>query len=163
MQPASRFLVDPTLGRLAKWLRLLGYDAVYVRSGTGSSGSDGPALARRARVEGRILLTRNRRLGTARAGPRTVLVRSNAVTEQLAHVVAECGLEVGAHVFSRCAVCNVPIEMTPAATARESVPPYVWLTHSQFARCPQCGRIYWDGTHRRNMRAVFDRLNGTSS
>ena len=91
-----------------------------------------------------------------------MLIRSDAVSEQLAQVVAECALEVGSCCFSRCALCNVLVEPMAREAARDLVPPYVWRTQSQFVRCPECGRVYWDGTHRRNMRTLFARLNGVA-
>lgn len=127
------------LGRLATWLRLLGYDTVY------SAKANDQELARRARAEDRILLTRDIEL-TRRRGVRCVRIESEQVEEQLAQVFRELHLQRDA-VFSRCPACNAPLQLLDRQQAQGRVPPYVFLTQEQFRRCPQCGRVYWRGTH----------------
>lgn len=131
-------LADAMLGKLARWLRVLGYDAVYMQ------GED-PALAHRARAEDRILLTRDREL-SRRRGLSAVLISSQSLPEQIAQVVTRVGpIPEGAP--ARCMTCNAPLERISVETARASVPPYVAKTQKLFHRCPECGRIYWRGTH----------------
>lgn len=128
------------LGSLARWLRLLGYDAEL---DTVSCDAD---LARRAEREGRWLLTRDRRL--AAAGPRSLLVRSENVDEQLAEVLGRLGLEAGGRGFgTRCAACNGEVEPVPREAVRDLVPGHVWSTAREFRRCTRCGRVYWRGSH----------------
>ncbi len=140
-----RFLADVMLGRLATWLRLLGYDTLYLPD------ADDPELARVARVEDRILLTRDVEL-TRRRGLRFVLIGSEKVEEQLGQLSRELNLTARS-AFSRCARCNLPLQEVDKEAVRDIVPPYVFTTQDQFRRCPQCGRVYWRGTHWAHMVA----------
>ncbi len=138
------------LGRLATWLRLLGYDTSYLPS------ADDHELARVARAEGRILLTRDVEL-TRRRGLRHVLVESERVEEQLLQVFSALRLSAR-QAFSRCAECNVSLSPVSKESVRDSVPPYVWRTHERFLRCPFCSRVYWRGTHWAHMLAQIEDL-----
>jgi hypothetical protein len=133
-----RLLVDAMLGRLARWLRLMGYDAAYWRDG-----SDEELMAA-ARAEGRLIVTRDHALA-GRRGVHALLVPAESLDEQIAEVQAA----LGGHPepFTRCPECNGALAELPHAAARDLVPPYVWHTQSQFRRCPGCGRVYWKGTH----------------
>jgi uncharacterized protein len=134
-----QFLADAMLGRLATWLRLLGYDTVYENNATDAE------LARRARLEQRILLTRDVEL-THRRGVRALLIETDQVESQLEQVIRALNLTVQ-QAFSRCAECNQPLEEATKNSVREQVPPYVFHTQEHFRRCANCGRVYWRGTH----------------
>lgn len=136
------------LGRLATWLRLLGYDTAYLPQ------ADDPELARRARAEDRILLTRDVEL-TRRRGVHSVLVASERVEEQLQQLAQELHL-TARMAFSRCAVCNAPLEEVDKGTVEGAVPPYVFQTQTHFRRCVQCHRVYWRGTHWARMLAQME-------
>ncbi len=145
------------LGRLATWLRLLGYDTAY-RPELDDSG-----LARMARAEGRVLLTRDveltRRRGLANPATsgelRCALIESDRVAEQLEQVFKRFHLHAR-EAFSRCAECNVPLDEVSKESVRGDVPPYVFQTQTRFRRCPQCGRVYWRGTHWARMIAQIE-------
>lgn len=139
-----RLLADGMLGRLARWLRLLGYDTVY------ENHADDLELARRARAEGRILLTRDRALA-ARRGLRALLIESEDVQEQVRQVVETLGPPPNP-ALSRCSVCNTPLEPAAPQQVADRVPPYVLQTQERFGICPECGRVYWAGTHLEHMR-----------
>jgi uncharacterized protein with PIN domain len=127
------------LGRLAKWLRLLGYDTAY------DNAASDPQLARWARVEHRVLLTRDRQLAKRR-GLQTLLIQSEALEEQAREVLQALPLtETGAR--PRCPVCNQVLRPVEATDVHDEVPPYVARTQDDFQRCTGCGRIYWQGTH----------------
>jgi uncharacterized protein with PIN domain len=150
-----RFIADAMLGRLAKWLRALGYDVAYERK------IEDAALLARARAEGRRLLTRDAYLVRRRdLPPGTVLVRSDHLREQLAQVVAELGLSVDRYRFTRCIDCNTPLTAVARDAVRDIVPQYVFETQARFGRCPGCGRVYWPGTHWARMRERLDQLGG---
>lgn len=134
-----RLLADCMLGRLAKWLRLLGYDTAYENDATDHE------LARRSRAEGRVLLTRDRELANRR-GLRTLLIQSQALEEQVQEVEEAFGLPPDP-ALSRCSVCNVVVEQVSPAEVADRVPPYVLETQSEFRLCPGCGRVYWPGSH----------------
>jgi uncharacterized protein with PIN domain len=130
------------LGKLARWLRILGFDAAYERRI-----SDEKLIAL-ARAEGRILLTRDTRLVRRRSLPAHLLVESERAPAQLRQTLEAMGLSVdtGA-LLSRCLVCNVATEEISREEARPEVPPYVFRTQRRFSRCPGCRRIYWRATH----------------
>jgi len=144
------FLADSMLGRLARWLRLLGYDTAY------ENDADDLQLARRARAEGRVLLTRDRALA-ARRGLRTLLVNSELLEEQIAQIRETFG-PPPEPALSRCSVCNAVLEPITPQEAALRVPPYILRTQKQFRACPDCGRVYWEGTHLEEMRRQVDGL-----
>jgi hypothetical protein len=138
-----KFIADCMLGKLAKWLRLIGIDTVYLHD------AEDDELIRRALREDRILLTRDGTLaGRRMLRGRSLFIESEETGKQLRQVIEHFGIgvEAGA-LFTRCIVCNEPIEDLPKASAKGSVPPYVYRTQERFGRCPSCGKIYWRGTH----------------
>ncbi len=139
-----KLLLDGMLGRLAKWLRLLGYDTAYFPD------LDDHELVRLARAKGRVLLTRDRELAHRR-GLNSLLVESDDLEEQLRQVISELHLETD-RPFSRCPVCNTPLQEIEKPLVKSRVPPYVFRTKDHFRLCPKCDRIYWRGTHWANMR-----------
>lgn len=147
-----RFLADCNVGRLARWLRALGYDASY-HAHIGDA-----ELVREAAAESRVLLTRDRDLTKRRVIQtgvvRAILIRDDEVTQQLRQVFAELDLELK-EALTRCIECNAELESRVPATVAERVPPYVRLTQSRYSECPACGRIYWAGTHWQRMREVL--------
>lgn len=145
-----RFLCDAMLGRLAHWLRLLGYDAAYSDAGDHE-------LARQARAEDRILLTQDAQLAHRR-GIRALLITSDAHNDQLRQVVQTFGL-TQSRVFSRCPTCNTPLRGIPRPAVRDRVPPYVFQHHTTFHECPGCGKIYWRGSHWQRIRDQLDGLD----
>jgi len=140
----TTFLADAMLGRLAKWLRILGYDTLY------GVHWDDNELARRSRAEGRVLLTRDGELARRR-GLRVLFIHQQELEPQLAEVLAAYPPPPEG-LFSRCPECNAPLQDVPKEAAREQVPPYVYQTQARFRRCPQCLRLYWQGTHWQRMR-----------
>jgi hypothetical protein len=134
-----RLLADCMLGRLAKWLRILGYDTAYENDATDHE------LARRARAEGRLLLTCDRELA-ARRGLNTLLIRSQQLDDQVQQIQEALG-PPPQPALSRCPVCNVGLEEMSARDAADRVPRFVHETHAEFRHCPGCGRVYWSGSH----------------
>ncbi len=150
-----RFLCDAMLGSLARWLRLLGLDTVF------DAEAPDAELARRAAEEGRWLLTRDREL--AASGPRTMLVRSIDLEDQLVEVLGRLGLEADRKlVGTRCTACNGVLRPVAPETVTDRVPSFVRRTAEEFRECPDCGRIYWKGSHVARIEArivrVADRL-----
>ncbi|MGH7777270.1 MAG: Mut7-C RNAse domain-containing protein [Candidatus Dormibacterales bacterium] len=150
-----RFAADSNVGRLARWLRILGYDASYhphVRDAE---------LVRLALAQGRVLLTRDedlmRRRVIASGQLRAVLVGPDRVGEQLRQVVRSLGLD-GERALTRCLECNVELETRAAAAVAARVPPFVRATQRRYSGCPGCARVYWSGTHWWRMRALIGSL-----
>lgn len=149
----TRFLVDNMLGRLARWMRLLGLDTAWP-----GQVAD-PDLVAQAVAEDRVLLTRDRRLAMRRALRGRVLgIRSEKWREQLAQLLAEIPLTPEIKPLSRCSRCNAALVPAVAADLPCQPPPYVVQTQPAFSRCPNCGRAYWPGTHRGHIAAELARL-----
>src|SRR4051812_3971548 len=153
MEP--RFLADCNVGRLARWLRALGYDASY-HAQIGDA-----ELVREAAAEGRVVLTRDRDLTKRRVIQsglvRAILIRDDDVTGQLRQVFADLGLDAK-QSLTRCIECNAPLERRAAAKVADRVPPYVRTTQTRYSECPDCGRVYWAGTHWQRMQQVLAAL-----
>ena len=139
-----RLLADAMLGRLAKWLRILGHDTLYFAH------AQDQELVRLARAEDRLLLTRDRDL-TKRKGLRSLLVESDRLEEQLGQLFRDLALDAESP-FPRCARCNTTLEALERKEAKGRVPPYVYGRHREFTLCPRCDRVYWRGTHWQRMR-----------
>jgi len=151
-EKSPRFIVDCMLGRLAKWLRILGYDTHYFKD------ISDVMLVRLARQGNRVLLTRDTRLGTRTNLP-ILFIPHDHLKDQLMQVLKILNLKPDYRfLFSRCLVCNTPLENIPRHEVRPYVPPYVYLNHRRFGRCPTCGRYYWMGTHCRRMQKYIQSL-----
>ena len=157
MAGQPRFLVDVNAGRLAKWLRILGYDTLFIPD------ADDDELLRVALREGRVILTRDSRLMERRVvntGQLAALfIRDDDLRSQLRQVVQAfrlAGLDLPpartGGLLSRCIRCNVPLVEVEKEAVAGRVPPYVYDTQAEFMECPSCQRIYWQGTHWANMR-----------
>jgi uncharacterized protein len=152
---ALRFIVDNNVGRLAKALRALGYDTVFVNP---IADSDLVEIARR---EGRIILTkdtgilRRRLISSGQVG--ALRIEGDDWRQQLAQVVRELDLATRPR-FTRCIECNTPLDPRTREEARPHVPPYVYRTQRSFLICPSCGRHYWQGTHWQRMTRDFARI-----
>ncbi|MBI3620754.1 MAG: Mut7-C RNAse domain-containing protein [Nitrospirae bacterium] len=142
------------VGKLARWLRILGYDTLYFRE------IDNGRLLELARAEGRRLLTRDARLtGRLPDIPHT-LIRDDRPELQLRQIVREFRLSPSAGLLTRCLECNTPLEPFPREQAESLVPPYVFRTQKRFSHCPNCGRLYWKGTHEEHIRTKLKELFG---
>jgi len=136
-----KFLVDFMLGRLCKWLRMLGYDASYFVSGKKSD------LVYQSLKEGRIILTRDHRLSKKKA-IKMVIINSDLLEEQLKQVFSEMNVKVNPdEVFTRCTLCNELLLEIEKDKVKDKVPNYVFQTQEEFSYCPVCQKIYWKGTH----------------
>lgn len=146
-----KFLTTKELGRLCKWLRILGYDCEYFTEDNLTS------LTIKSLREDRIILTRNARL-SERAGFKVLHVKSDLVKEQLKQVLEEFKLKIDRdEMFTRCTICNTLLEEIRKEEAEDKVPPFVYKTQEDFVRCSVCGRVYWQGTHWGN---VTEYVNG---
>jgi uncharacterized protein with PIN domain len=139
-----KFAADRMLGRLAKWLRIIGQDVIYGRHLTGYG------LIRAARAENRLILTRDRRLKQKQPPP-LLFIDSNHHREQLRQVIRDCGLEPGKNLFARCSECNTLLQPRAKETVDRLVPPFVFATQEKFSWCPSCRRVYWAATHLQKM------------
>ena len=139
-----RFVLDVHLGRLARLLRLLGFDTAWRRE------ADDADLAAASTREDRILLSRDRGLLKRRGVRRGCLVRSQTPREQLGQVVARYGLRGLLAPFSRCLVCNAPLERAVSGLATSD--------RGTGGRCSGCGRRYWRGSHWEAMGRLVEEI-----
>ncbi len=152
------FAADSSLGKLAKWLRILGFDALYV------AGRPGKSLFSFAK-EKRVLLTRSTALLNENPGFDLIFIRPDNPKEQVRQVVRETHISFSdIRPFSRCIRCNLPLAEMARQDARGQVPEYVYETATYFRRCPGCRRVYWPGTHSERaagrIRELFHRSAG---
>ena len=139
-----KFVADSMLGKLAKWLRILGYDTIY-------QSYYRPGVIESLMKEGRCLLSRHKE--TVEQYTNALLINADRVGEQLADLKRAIPLKVDQpNWFSRCLVCNALLKEAKEDKAQRNVPEYVFYENIQGIRfCPSCGRYYWPGSHRAKM------------
>lgn len=149
-----KFILTKELGRLAKWLRILGFDAEYFEQDNLSS------LMVEALRDERIILTRNQRL--ARPGAiKIILIQADIIKEQLREVLKKLNIRpISDMMFSRCILCNQELVDIDKEKVKDKVPEYVFKTQKDFITCPECKRIYWQGTHWGNVTKTLEEING---
>lgn len=143
-----KFLADVMLGSLARWLRILGYDTEY------DNRIEDREILSRCLQEDRIALTRDRLLIQQGRLPRQLFIESEPLFEQIREVLAFLG--DGPHperLLTRCLECNALLTEVAKERIRTRIPPYVYKTQFRFKQCPGCDKIYWGGTHRKNIYA----------
>ena len=142
-----KFICDDMLGKLAKFLRALGYDTFYDRE------IKDHQLLRRAAEEDRIVVTKDRKLIQVRTIPKYVLIWGNQPLEQLDELKQKAGLVIDkGSIFSRCLECNTPLTPIEKDRVKDKVWPYIYQTQDRFWQCTRCDKIYWAGTHIQRMQ-----------
>ena len=157
MSPGEiHFAVDRMLGRLAKMLRLLGYDALYVNDVTAAQ------LLAMGRSGERVVLTRGE---TAQRFPHlenVLSLKSENTLEQLREVVEQLGLDTRSGLWTRCTLCNALIERVEKPAVEALVEAKIFRLYEEFFRCTGCGHVYWRGSHvDRILRNLESLLGGT--
>jgi uncharacterized protein with PIN domain len=156
MADTPKFIVDHNVGKLTGWLRLMGYDTRFF------DGDDDSELVAMAKAEGRVILSRDtqimkRRLITSgQIG--AILIDSDQPERQIHQVIDTLGLDSHFKPFSLCLECNQALVERSKDEVAELVPPYVFKTQNQFMQCPNCRRIYWRGTHWREMTKKLEKF-----
>ncbi len=149
-----KFIADAMLGRLSKWLRILGFDVLYYPD------IEDRELVRLAREQERTILTRDTGLMKRRGLPGVIFVDKDDVFDQLVLLRERLGFDQAA-LSGRCAVCNGVIDVVHnKEEVRDLVPEYIYLNLHEFMRCRDCGRVYWEGSHHRDM---MDKIRGILS
>jgi uncharacterized protein with PIN domain/sulfur carrier protein ThiS len=150
-----RFALDVHLGRLARQLRLFGFDTAYRNDWSDEQ------LAELAPQERRIVLTRDRGLLMRRAVTHGYYVRATQPDVQLIEVLRRFGLSGSLRPLTRCLVCNgVLVEVAVDQVGAEDLPADVRADPSRLVRCGACRRVYWDGSHVRRLRALVAKVEG---
>ncbi len=144
-----RFVLDVHLGRLARYLRLAGFDTLYDRA------FDDRRLAEVSEAERRVLLTRDHGLLKRRAVTHGYFVRHTVPARQLVEVVTRFDLRRTVRPFSRCMSCNGPLVAVERSEVEAEVPERSRRHFTQFQRCDSCRRIYWRGSHYRRLKQIL--------
>jgi uncharacterized protein with PIN domain len=153
-----KFVADVMLGKLARWLRLLGHDVLY--SNTFEDGE----IVRLADAEERIILTRDTGLVERRlARNRVCLIESTHWEAQLRQVAQSFALDLQIHPWARCTVCNGQLSPVPKEALADRVPPATFQSQDHFLQCQECRRIYWRGTHWERMQQTLHRVAQVTS
>ncbi len=148
-----KFLADCMLGKLAKELRMVGYDTIYYRGG------DIHQMIQLARHENRLILTRNTKLIPKRPEDRIIRLTEDNPLLQLKELIQNGHISLNAdNLFSRCLLCNVLIDEIPREDVEGRVPDFIFYQQKAFYRCPRCRRIYWQGSHQKNMQKKVEEL-----
>ena len=146
-----KFIADAMLGRLAKWLRLLGFDVLYYRD------IDDRDIVRIAREQERTILTKDTQLSKRKGLPGVIFVEEDDVFEQLTLIMERLDFNQVA-LSGRCAGCNGLLdEVTHKEEVKDFVPEFIYLNFPRFIRCRQCGKVYWEGSHHKGIR---DKVRG---
>ena len=140
-----KFIADNNVGKLARWLRMIGYDTLLFKE------KDDARMIKIALSANRVILTRDtqfvrRRLVTS-GKLKAILIMQDSPKEQLEEIAKTLNLNYHFRPFSLCLECNQRLMPRGKEEVQNSVPPYVFKTQSEYMECPLCHRIYWQGTH----------------
>jgi uncharacterized protein with PIN domain len=141
-----KFIADVMLGRLAKGLRLLGFDVLYDRMLSDNE------IIRLSLEQDRTILTRDTGLAARPLAACHLFISSDHIQEQIDQVLAFIPPQMDVRPLTRCTICNERLIPIKKEDLRDRVPPYVHEKYSTFVQCAKCGRIYWQGTHVKRMK-----------
>ena len=136
-----KFVADSMLGKLARWLRILGYDTSY------DAFAEDDTLLDTSVEEDRILLTRDGPLHERSPVNRSILIVHDHLDDQITQLAHSPGIDLSRDMFTRYLECNDPIVPVSQENTKERIPEYVYQTQSRVFECPSCQRVYWRGTH----------------
>jgi len=136
-----RFAVDRMLGNLAQWLRIIGYDTTFNKN------LSLKAFSELSKAEQRIILTRNSRIHEIRSPVEYYLVAQQQSDKQFREIIDKFNLDTKKHIFSRCLECNVRVDEVKREDVKNDIPDYVYNNSDIFLKCPECGKVFWKGSH----------------
>jgi len=146
---APRFIADQNVGKLARWLRMMGYDTRFF------DGEDDSEMVAIAVAESRVILTRDRQIARRRLVSsgrlKVCLFDTSEPGEQIRQLIKDYKLKIDFKPFSLCIECNRALEPRTREQVEDSVPPYIFKTKRSYMECPACHRIYWRGSHYQGM------------
>jgi uncharacterized protein with PIN domain len=152
---ALKFLVDHMLGKLAKYLLILGFDTVYFTQ------TDASTLIEKAYQEKRIILSRNTKLKHIGGFPDFVFINDGQPDKQLSEVLKHFEIHISHdQLFTRCLTCNQKLIAGNHEDVKEKVPSYILSIHKEFSLCPLCKKVYWKGTHLKKMEEIIWKVLG---
>ncbi|MDD3399005.1 MAG: Mut7-C RNAse domain-containing protein [Candidatus Methanomethylophilaceae archaeon] len=142
-----RFICDEMFGSLARWLRIMGHDVLYLRD------VDDDAIIDAAHRQDRFILTRDKDLN--RRYPRSLYINENDLEKQLRAVMDSLNLESHPE-NSRCTVCNGKLSKVHSAEVQDMVPPFTLQNQDEFFLCQECGKVFWKGSHWQQIESFLD-------
>jgi uncharacterized protein with PIN domain len=148
----TKFILDVHLGKLAAYLRMLGFDTLYRGCFSDSE------LVRLSSQQKRILLTRDRGLLKHASVMHGYWLRNTDSRKQAEEIVQRFDLSRRIHPFTRCMACNGMLSPVTKSEVAAAVPERVAELHDEFRRCETCGRVYWEGSHHRRMAKFIQQL-----
>lgn len=150
----QRFIVDANAGKLARWLRMMGYDTIFF------NGPDDGSMVKLALAQGRTVITRDtefmKRRAVACGRVRALLVSGDNPVAQMRTAISALNIDRHYRPFTRCLECNAELSSRDKSEVTGSVPARVYDLQEQYMQCPSCGRIYWRGTHWAAMNRKMD-------
>lgn len=150
-----KFIADVMLGKLAKWLRILGFDVLY------GSNLDDESLLRIAKIDKRVILTKDKKLfdNAKKESIKVFFVKENSCFYQLKDLIKGLNLNKSfISPFKRCVRCNSLISPVKRKEVEGLVPDFIYNTVKHFSKCPGCGKIYWQGSHHQKVNSVINEL-----
>ena len=143
----THFAVEKTLGKLAKWLRILGFDTIYGSEILDLTESD------------RIVLTRTKHILNEHNADKLLFIESDKAFKQIKEVIITLGIvEEDLRPFTRCIKCNSKLSLVAKDSLRSTVPDYVWENQNSFKACNKCEKIYWQGSHTKRGMGLIKKL-----
>ncbi|MEW6170524.1 MAG: Mut7-C RNAse domain-containing protein [Candidatus Omnitrophota bacterium] len=147
-----KFILSRELGRLVKWLRILGFDTQYFCEDKISS------LIIQALRDERLILTRNKKL-SQRKGIKVIEIKKDVVKDQLKELLKTLKIKLDSSmIFTRCILCNAILESVNKDDIKDKIPEYIFETQNNFVTCPKCRRVYWQGTHWGNVSKILQEI-----
>jgi uncharacterized protein with PIN domain len=153
----QRFIVDANVGKLARWLRMMGYDTLFF------NGPDDGSMVKLALAQGRTVITRDtefmKRRAVSSGRVRALLISGDDPVSQMRAAVTALNIDKGYKPFTRCLECNAKLFSRDKSEVTGSVPEKVYDLQEQYMQCSACGRIYWRGTHWAAMNRKLDEFS----
>ncbi|CUS77992.1 hypothetical protein JGI7_01562 [Candidatus Kryptonium thompsonii] len=147
-----RFVADVMLGKLARWLRLLGYDTIY------NPKLSTKELVKIANEEERVFLTRSKRVAEEFGAKNFYIIKAEKFKEQLNEVIKNLHLDTETNLFSRCSICNTEIVEVEKSSIINLIPEETAKSFEEFYQCPKCGKIYWNGSHTTRIVKILNEI-----
>ncbi len=151
-----KFIVDNNVGKLAKWLRMMGYDTLLFTE------IDDGMMIKTALQQNRIILTKDtqimKRRIVANGKLKVILVKGDDSKDQLRQIAGSLDLNYEFNPFSICLECNQLLLERTKEEVQDRVPPHVFETQNHYMECPSCRRIYWQGTHWQAMKRELEQF-----
>ncbi len=154
MNIAYRFIADAMLGRLARWLRIMGFDTLYFRK------IDDSEIIRIAKQEQRIILTRDTELSKSKKVNHAILIHSNHYQEQLKEILLflkKCPFQLS-QLSCRCVNCNGELVLTDKKLILNDTPEYIFLHKNYFLRCANCSKVFWHGSQKEIINKTIEKI-----